>query len=418
MLAHIMKTAGHTVGMTSTDGVYIDGHLSVKGDMTGAVSAEIVLRDPSVDIAVIETARGGLLKRGLGYRNCNVGACLNVSEDHLGLRGIDTVEQLAEVKRVVVEVAQDTAVLNADDELCLKMADYTEAKRLCYFTLNPAHELVKEHIRQGGLAVVLEVGINGHMITLYDKGAHLPLLWTHLIPSTMEGKAIHNVQNAMCAAGMAYSLDKSLEDIRHGLKTFTTTFFQAPGRMNIFDEHPFKVILDYAHNPAAAAAMFNMVSQLEVEGRRIVVLAAPGDRRDQDIEKLGTLAAGHFDYYLCKADDGRRGRGDDEVPKMIRKALIDNGVDNKLIKVIPDEQTCVHHTLNMAQSGDLVLILGDEITRCWKQITKYKSGDAEKPSIKQQTEVVSPQVEDFFLDKSVDIVRDERGVRLAREKGD
>ena len=418
MLAHIMKTAGHTVGMTSTDGVYIDGHLSVKGDMTGPVSAQMVLRDPSVDIAVIETARGGLLKRGLGYRNCNVGACLNVSEDHLGLRGIDTLEQLAEVKRVVVEVAQDTAVLNADDELCLKMADYTEAKRLCYFTLNPAHELVKEHIRQGGLAVVLEQGINGHMITLYDKGAHLPLLWTHLIPSTMEGKAIHNVQNAMCAAGMAYSLNKSLEDIRHGLKTFTMTFFQAPGRMNVFDEHPFKVILDYAHNPAAVKAMFNLVSQMEVEARRIVVLAAPGDRRDQDIEKIGTLAAGHFDYYLCKADDNRRGRVEDEVPKMIRKALLDNGVDDKIIKVIPDEQTCVHHTLNMAQPGDLVLIFGDEITRCWKQITKYNSDGAEKPTIKKQTGAVPPQVEDFILDKSVDIVRDERGVRLAREKGD
>ena len=196
------------------------------------------------------------------------------------------------------------------------------------------------------------------------------------------------------------------------------TFFQAPGRMNIFDEHPFKVILDYAHNPAAVKAMFNLVSQMEVEARRIVVLAAPGDRRDQDIEKIGTLAAGHFDYYLCKADDHRRGRGEDEVPKMIRKALLDNGVDDKIIKVIPDEQTCIHHTLNMAQPGDLVLILGDEITRCWKQITKYNSDGAEKPTIKKQKGAVPPQVEDFILDKSIDIVRDERGVRLAREKGD
>ena len=137
MLSHIMKGGGATVGMTSTDGVYIDGHLSVKGDMTGPVSAQIVLRDPSVDMAVLETARGGLVKRGLGYNKSNVAACLNISADHLGMRGIDTLEQLAELKRIVVEVAQDVAVLNADDDLCLKMADYSQAERICYFTLNP-----------------------------------------------------------------------------------------------------------------------------------------------------------------------------------------------------------------------------------------------------------------------------------------
>ncbi len=181
MLSHILKAAGHIVGMTSTDGVYIDGHLSVKGDMTGPVSSKIVLRDPSVDIAVLETARGGIVRAGLGYRQSNVSAVLNVTEDHLGMRGIDNIEQLAEVKRIVVEVATDTAILNADDPLCLKMADYTQAKFICYVTMNPKHGLVREHIRAGGRAVVLEAGINGEMITIYDKGAHIPLLWTHLI---------------------------------------------------------------------------------------------------------------------------------------------------------------------------------------------------------------------------------------------
>ncbi|MGH8033866.1 MAG: cyanophycin synthetase, partial [Lysobacterales bacterium] len=220
MLAHILKTAGHIVGMTSTDGVYIDGRLTVKGDMTGPSSAHIVLRDPSVDIAVMETARGGLLRSGLGYRRCDVAACLNVAADHLGLQGIDTLEQLAEVKRIVIEVARNTAVLNADDVLCLRMADYTEAEHVCYVTLNPLHALVKEHIRAGGRAVVLEQGMNGDMITLYDNGTHFQLLWTHLIPATMDGKAMHNVQNAMFAAALAYSLGKSLDDIRHGLRTF------------------------------------------------------------------------------------------------------------------------------------------------------------------------------------------------------
>jgi cyanophycin synthetase len=300
MLAHILKTAGHVVGMTSTDGVYIDGRLTVKGDMTGPTSAHIVLRDPTVDIAVMETARGGLLRAGLGYRRCDVSACLNVASDHLGLRGIDTLEQLAELKRIPIEVARDTAILNADDELCLRMADYTQAEHVCYITMNPAHALVKEHIQVGGRAMVLEQGINGDMITLYDNGTHFQLLWTHLIPATMEGKATHNVQNAMFAAALAFSMGKSLEDIRHGLRTFNSTIFQAPGRMNVFDEHPFRVILDYGHNAAAIASISQLVDRLEVGGQKICVLAAPGDRRDEDILAIAAEAAGHYDPIYAK----------------------------------------------------------------------------------------------------------------------
>ena len=420
MLSHIMKGVGHTVGMTSTDGVYIDGHLSVKGDMTGPVSARIVLRDPSVDMAVLETARGGLVKRGLGYNKSNVAACLNIAADHLGIRGIDTLEQLAELKRIVVEVAQDVAVLNADDELCLKMADYTQAKRICYFTLNPNHELVREHIRAGGLACVLEQGINGHMITLFDGGAHIPLLWTHLVPATLEGKALHNVQIAMCASAMAYSLGASLEDIRHGLRTFDTSFFQTPGRMNVFDEHPFKVILDYAHNPAAVEAMCKTAAQLSVNGRRISVLAAPGDRRDQDIDEIGRLAAGNFDIYLCKADDDRRGRDFDEVPQRIKAALVEAGVSEDAIEVIPDEQVCIDHALHVAESGDLVLIFGDNTTRCWKQIIDF---DSEVEPVKAGAITASdvadlPDLGDYVIETTDTLIRDEKGVRLAREEND
>ena len=263
MLAHILKMSGRTVGLTSTDGVYIDAQLSVSGDMTGPISAKMILRDPSVDAAVMETARGGLLRGGMGYQSCNVAACLNVTADHLGLRGIDTLEQLAEIKRVPIEVATDAAVLNADDTYCLQMADYTDAETLCYVTMNPGHPLVKKHIRAGGMAFVLEVGMNGHMITIYDNEVHTPLVWTHLIPATIEGRAMHNVQNAMFAAALAYNMGIGLEDIRHGLRTFDSTFFQAPGRTNIYDEHPFKVILDYAHNPAAVRAMCNMVDRFE-----------------------------------------------------------------------------------------------------------------------------------------------------------
>ena len=419
MLAHVLKMTGFTVGMTSTDGVYIDGKLTVSGDMTGPTSAHMILRDPSIDAAVMETARGGLLRSGLGYRRCNVACCLNVSADHLGLRGIDTLEQLAEVKRVPIEIARDAAVLNADDPLCLQMADYTEAARLCYVTMNPSHALVKQHIRAGGQAFVLEQAMNGHMITIYDGEAHTPLLWTHLIPATIEGRAMHNVQNAMFAAALAYNMDIGIEDIQHGLRTFDSTFFQAPGRMNIYNEHPFKVILDYAHNAAAVKAICDLVDRFDVEGRRIAVLAAPGDRRDQDIHKIASIAAGHFDHYICRCDDNRRGRGDDEVATMLKETLLKQGVAASAIEVVPDEQEATRHALEIAATNDLVLVLGDNVKRSWKQIIYFNSGaHAEETGAKTPVAMELPETDEFSFDSEVEIISDERGVRIARDEGD
>ena len=324
---------------------------TVPGDMTGPVSARMVLADPQIDIAVLETARGGLLRAGMGVNEVNVGAVLNVQPDHLGLKGIDTLEQLAEVKRIVVEVATDCAVLNADDPLVLKMSGYTEAKNICYVTMNPQHTLVREHIRAGGRACALEAGVNGQMITLYDKGSHIPLLWTHLIPATLEGRATHNVQNAMFAAAMAFSLGIKLDAIRQGLRTFDSTFFQAPGRMNVFNEHPFKVLFDYGHNAHAVAAMADLAQRLDVTGRRIVVLAGPGDRRDEDLVAIAQAVAGRFDHYICRRDDNLRERAPDEVPRIQAAALMAAGVPEQAISVIPDEQEAIDAALNMGAAG-------------------------------------------------------------------
>jgi cyanophycin synthetase len=421
MLSHILKSAGHVVGMTSTDGVYVDGQLSVKGDMTGPVSSQIVLRDPSVDIAVLETARGGIARSGLGYRESDVAACINVQEDHLGLRGINTLEQLAEVKRIVVEVATDSVVLNADDVQCLKMADHTKAKHLCYVTMNTGHSLVREHIRAGGRAVVLEKGINGDMITIFDNGTHIPLLWTHLIPATLEGKALHNVQNAMFAAALAYCLDKPLEAIQQGLRTFTTTFYQAPGRMNVFDEHAFRVILDYAHNADGVRCMSDLASKLDVKGKRITVLAGPGDRRDEDIVNIAKAAAGHFDIYICKADDNRRGRKFDEVPKLLVAALKEAGVKESQIYLIPDEVEAINKGLELASADDLLMVFGDAITRCWKQIINFNGDNSAKKENDQtplQTVVSmleTTEPDTFVLETGMRIVSDDRGVRVVSE---
>jgi cyanophycin synthetase len=347
---------------------------------------------------------------------------LNISADHLGQRGIDTLEQLAQIKRVVVEVAQDCVVLNADDIHCLQMAEFCQAKQICYVTVDSGHGLVREHIRQGGMAVVLEKGINGDMITIYDKGAHIPLLWTHLIPATIEGKAMHNVQNAMFATAMAYSFDTSLENIRQGLRIFNTSFYQAPGRLNIFDEHPFKVILDYAHNPAAIQTITDLAGRLEVKGRRRLVIAMPGDRRDEDILEAAKIVSSTFDTFVCKADDDRRGRGHDEVPMLLKKTLEENGVSASDIQTIPSEVDAIEAGLASCEPGDLLIILGDNITRCWKQIVHFNNVSENKvtkkdaPSRDFPEKLYQPVEHKFELQEGTRIVQDERGVHIVVER--
>jgi cyanophycin synthetase len=428
MLAHIAKMAGYTPGLTTTDGVYIDGERTVEGDMTGPIATRMVLADAQIDLAVLEIARGGLLRAGMGVPFINVGAVLNVEADHLGMKGIDTLEQLAEVKRIVVEVARDCAVLNADDANVIKMSADTEAKSICYVTVNPQHAVVREHIRAGGRACALEAGVNGHMITLYDKGGHIPLMWTHLIPATLEGRAMHNVQNAMFAAAMAFSLGIKLDAIRQGLRTFDTTFYQAPGRMNVFDEHPFKVIFDYGHNAHAVGVMADLAQRLDVQGRRIIVLSAPGDRRDEDVVAIAETVAGKFDHYICRRDDSLRGRDGDEIPGMLAKVLRAKGVAEAAISIIPDEQKAIDAALHMGAQGDLLLIFADALTRSWKQVTKFRPAGAE------QVAMVAGAKKDVARDadgdsqrgaglneaalESAGFVRDERGLRFVKESDD
>ncbi len=418
MLAHIAKMAGYTPGLTTTDGVYIDGQRTVEGDMTGPVSARMVLCDPQIDLAVLETARGGLVRAGMGVTQVDVGAVLNVASDHLGLKGIDTLEQLAEVKRIVVEAATECAVLNADDTNVLKMSGYTDAKVLCYVTMNPSHPLVREHVRAGGRACALEAGVNGHMITLYDKGSHIPLLWTHLIPATLEGRAMHNVQNAMFAAAMAFSMGMKLDAIRHGLRTFDTTFFQAPGRMNVYGEHPFKVIMDYAHNAHAVGMMADLAQRLDAS-RRIVVLAGPGDRRDEDLREIANVVAGKFDHYVVRRDDSLRGRDGDEVPRIIAKALQAAGVADDAISTIPDEQEAVDAALRMGQPGDLIVMFADALTRTWKQIIRFKpDGEMQRVTATAEMPALSTSLDEQLVAAMEGVVRDERGLRFEREESD
>jgi cyanophycin synthetase len=401
MVAHLWKQAGKVVGLTTTDGIYVNGKLTVKGDTTGPVSAQMVLQDPNTEIAVLETARGGLIRSGLGYEYCNVGACLNVSADHIDITEGSSLADLAKIKRIITDAARDTAVLNADDIECLKMAATTDADNIFYVTMNPQHNLVREHIRLGGKAVIIEKGVNGDMITIFDNQVHIPVLWTHLIPATMEGKAIHNVQNAMFAVAIAYSMGMSLDDLRNGLRTFVNSYHQTPGRMNFFDEHPFKVLLDYGHNPAAINMIGKFVDQMNVAGDKIAVVTFPGDRTNELIEESVKLLPQHFNRFVIKQDDNRRGRKDGEIPELIRELLIKYGARAANIEIILDEQAAVTHALAQAQEGDFVVVFADKVSRCWKQITSFKSDSNVRVKVAETKPV------DTLLDKvEIDLISD------------
>ena len=368
----MLKLAGYHVGMATTDGVYIDGVLTLRGDMTGPFASQLVLRDPTVDAAVLETARGGIVRSGLGWRRCNVGAVLNVASDHLGLGGIDSLDDLAAVKQIVVEVAQDFCVLNADDERVARMAEHSPGAPI-YVTMDPNNERVRRHVAQRGRVVALEEGLNGPRLVLYHGEDQIPLLCARQIPCTLEGRALHNVQNAMFAAAVASGLEVGIEDIRQGLRTFTNDFFQTPGRLNFYYEHPFRVLLDYAHNAHSMEAVARTVRELAVHGRRIGVIASPGDRRDEDILALAAAAAPAFDLIVVKEDDDLRGRRPGEVGALLRRGLIAAGfpAERVLAKVYGEEEA-VLAALRMARAGDLVAIFGEKLMRVWDLIVGFK----------------------------------------------
>ncbi len=373
MVAHIFKMNGDKVGLTTTDGIYIDGQLYLKGDLTGPWSARMVLKDPAVDAAVLETARGGILREGLGFDRCDVGAVLNISNDHLGLGGIETLEQLAEVKSLVLEVVREdgASVLNADDPYVVAMARRAKG-RMIYWGMGKdadGNQIIRDHIEQDGTAVTLQSGVHGEMIAIYDAEQYIPLLWTHLIPATLEGRARHNVANALAATAIAYARGVSVENIKQGLRTFTTSFYQSPGRLNVFDEYPFRVIVDYGHNPAAFDAMRDLIAALRPNHREIIgVLALPGDRRDIDIHQAGMTAADTFDRLIIKEDNDLRGRTPGEVAGLLRDVVLAHGMAAECVTIVLNEIEAVRFALAQGCPKDLIVIFADDITAIWKEV--------------------------------------------------
>jgi cyanophycin synthetase len=364
LLAHIFKQTNKVVGYTTTDGTYIGDYLVESGDNTGPQSAQLILQDPTVEVAVLETARGGILRSGLAFEAANVGVILNVASDHLGIGDIDTIEQLGHLKSVVAEAVfpDGYAVLNADDPRVAAMAEKTKAN-IAYFTMNLDSELVRHHIQKGGVAAVYE---NGYLSIL--KGD-----WTHRIeraeniPLTMGGRAPFMIANALAASLAAFVQNVSIEQIRAGLNTFRASVSQTPGRMNLFNLGNYHALVDYAHNPASYQALGAFVRNW-TSGKRIGVIGGPGDRRDEDFIMLGKLAAEIFDHIIVKEDDDTRGRTRGSAADFIVQGIKEVNPDCEY-EVILNETEAVNRALETAPENSLVVILPESINRAISSIT-------------------------------------------------
>ncbi|MEX2202800.1 MAG: cyanophycin synthetase [Actinomycetota bacterium] len=391
MIANIFKGMGHSIGFTTTDGIYIDERLVKRADASGPKSAQMVLQNPRVDLAVFETARGGILREGLGYGKNDVAVVLNVTGDHLGLRGIDTLEQLAAVKQVIVEAVPKTgwAVLNADDPLVVEM------RRACsgsviLFSMQEKNELIERWVRRGRKAVVLEKSALGEKMVIRDGRRTMPIAWIHTLPATFEGRARMMVQNAMAAAAAAHAAGAHLHDIRQGLRSFTTSIYQAPGRLNVFDLDGVKVVIDYAHNPAGLETLGEFIEKLTHDapsggrphrssGRanlRVAVVATAGDRRDDDMRQLGRVAARYFDDVIIREDRHARGRPPGQTAQLIEEGVreaISQGARAGNVEVVLDEMEATRMAIDRSRPGDLVVLCVDYATEVYKELELRRS---------------------------------------------
>ncbi len=384
MLSHILQQPGITVGMTSTTGAYLNRDRILSGDCSGPRSARLILREPGVDVAVLECARGGILREGLGFDECDVGAVLNVSEDHLGLKGIDTIEDLAAVKSVVVESVRrgGWSVLNADNAPTAAMAQYAGGN-ICYFSLrdqNDWPEFLKEHVANGGRAINRERMGEGWDIVIHEDSEAIYFMKAHEIPATFDGWAEFNLANALAAIAMAHCHRVPLNTIRAAMRSFTTSFEDSPGRLNVHDGHGFRVILDYAHNPEGLRELGKLINKMRVRYERTVgLIGVAGDRRDSDIREMGALAAQFFDVIVFKEDDLLRGRPPGSVAALLREGAIGAGCAPGRLHTVLSEEGAADMSMRLARPGDLVLLTADDVERMWRQIQSFDPNNAPWP---------------------------------------
>jgi cyanophycin synthetase len=375
LLAHIARMKGYKVGYTTTDGVYIQNRLLMTGDCTGPSSAEFVLKDPTVDFAVLECARGGLLRAGLGFKKCNVGIVTNVAADHLGLKGIHTLEQLAKVKGVIPETVMPGgyAILNADDDRVYEMKNgLQEGVNLALFSMDEHNERIKKHMRNGGLSAIYEDGF----ITIAKGEWKIRVAKAINVPLTFGGKAAFMIQNVLPAVLAAYTEGISIEDIRVAIESFIPSPSQTPGRLNMFEFKNFNILLDYAHNSAGFRALQKFVEKMD-GSPKVGIIAGIGDRREEDNNDIGRIAAEMFDEIIIRQDKNLRGKTEEEIIGMILAGVREVSADKK-VTIIPSEKEAITYAINNAQKGALIIVSSDVVPDALNLVMKFKEEEANR----------------------------------------
>jgi cyanophycin synthetase len=367
LIAHIVKNNGHRVGFTTSDGIYVQNNMMLKGDTTGPVSSEFILKDPTVDFAVLETARGGILRSGLGFSHCDIGVITNIQEDHLGLADIHTLEDLARVKSVVINsVKKDGwAVLNADNEYCVRIGKKADCN-VAYFSRNEENPVIKAHCKKGGIACVCENGF----ITIQKGDWKIRVQRTILIPLTFGGTVPFMIENVMAATLATFLWGFKTEDIQTSLQTFIPSAAQTPGRMNIFDFKDFRFMIDFAHNPDGYNGIKEFLRHVD-SPLKIGIIAGTGDRRDEDIRELGRISAEMFDYIILRQEKHLRGRTEENILSLLIQGIQSVNLD-KEFEIVPKEIDAIKHAMSMAKPGTFITALSDVVDNAIETVQNYQ----------------------------------------------
>ena len=366
LLAHIVKNNGFKVGFTTSDGIYIQNHMMEQGDTTGPLSAEYILKDPTVEFAVLETARGGILRSGLGFSLCDIGVITNIQEDHLGLNDIHTLDDLARVKATVVKSIKKNgwAVLNGDDEHCIKIGQDLNCN-VAYFSLSEDNEFIKKLCAEGKTVAVYENGYitikKGEWKIRIERASHVPL--------TLGGKAKFMIANVLAATLASYLWGFKTEDISLSLQTFIPSAAQTPGRMNIFEFKKFKVLIDFAHNASGYAGVEDYLQSVQAT-KKIGIIAGVGDRRDEDIKECAKIAGRMFDHIIIRQEKHLRGRTEAEINKLLLEGISESGRP-VTHEIIPKEVEAIKHAINSAEEGSFITALSDVVTNAIEIVQEY-----------------------------------------------
>ncbi len=373
LIAHIVKNNGYKVGFTTSDGIYVQNHMMEKGDTTGPISAEYILKDPTVEFAVLETARGGILRSGLGFSRCDIGIITNINEDHLGISDIHTLDDLMRVKSVVVEsIKKDGwAILNAEDEYCLKIARKLDCN-IAYFSMTEDNDRVREFAREGKIVAVYE---NGY-ITIKKGSWKIRVEKATEVPLTLNGRARFMIANVLAATLASYIHGFAIEDIGLALRTFVPSAAQTPGRMNVFEFKRFKVLIDFAHNPAGYKGIEEYLNHIEAT-RKIGIIAGVGDRRDEDIRECAKIAGRMFDHIIIRQEKHLRGRTIEEINKLLVEGIEESG-KTPTFEMIAKEVDAIKHAMDVATEGTFITALSDVVTNAIGIVQEYLDKENEE----------------------------------------